>query len=571
MTPLPSSGQSSLLQHEGDHPGHSSTRTQGPRKRWRWILLALLLFLVAGAIFVNYFVSHALPILRARVIQTLSARFKSRIELPDFNVSLANGLAVRGTNLKIFRQDESGSVATEPAIISVQEFRFQTGFRNLFRTPMHIDTVYIRGMVVDIPQRKQGESGEPASPAKENQPSTNSRAQWPGQFSIIVDKLVFDDTQVLIHAHKPGRAPTVLQITKLMLKNVGPGQPMPFQATLINPRPVGNIQSQGLFGPFDETEPRDTPVSGAYSFSHADLSTFRGISGILSSTGSYRGTLGKIEADGATDTPDFRLATSGHPVALHTDFHAIVDGTDGDTYLQPVVARFLKSSLTANGKIIRTSEPHGHDLELEIVIDHARIEDLLQLAVKTEPPVISGPVVMNTQMSLPPGPESVEDRLKLNGSFKILDGIFSNNKVQDRINDLSLRAQGEPQLVKQEGSVPIPSDLNGTFRLDNGIMTFSELEFSAPGVRSDVHGQYSLDGNVFDFHGTLKLKAKLSQLTTGWKSILLKPVDPFFSKDGAGTEVPFRVTGTRSEPHFGLDFGNNDSKANQSESAPAAH
>jgi hypothetical protein len=43
-------------------------------------------------------------------------------------------------------------------------------------------------------------------------------------------------------------------------------------------------------------------------------------------------------------------------------------------------------------------------------------------------------------------------------------------------------------------------------------------------------------------------------MTTGWKSVLLKPIDPLFKKDGAGTEIPFKVTGTRSEPHFGLDF-----------------
>jgi len=44
-------------------------------------------------------------------------------------------------------------------------------------------------------------------------------------------------------------------------------------------------------------------------------------------------------------------------------------------------------------------------------------------------------------------------------------------------------------------------------------------------------------------------------MVTGWKSILLKPVDPFFKKDGAGTEVPIKLTGTKSEPHIGLDFG----------------
>jgi hypothetical protein len=75
-------------------------------------------------------------------------------------------------------------------------------------------------------------------------------------------------------------------------------------------------------------------------------------------------------------------------------------------------------------------------------------------------------------------------------------------------------------------------------------------------------GKYSLDGQEFDFHGTARLNAKVSQMMTGWKSILLKPVDPFFSKNGAGTEVPIRVTGTQSEPHFGLDFHHKEENEN---------
>jgi hypothetical protein len=71
-------------------------------------------------------------------------------------------------------------------------------------------------------------------------------------------------------------------------------------------------------------------------------------------------------------------------------------------------------------------------------------------------------------------------------------------------------------------------------------------------------GKYSLDGDTFDFHGLLRLNANLSQMTTGWKSILLKPVDPFFHKDGAGAEIPFTISGTREAPRFGLDFHSKD-------------
>jgi hypothetical protein len=53
--------------------------------------------------------------------------------------------------------------------------------------------------------------------------------------------------------------------------------------------------------------------------------------------------------------------------------------------------------------------------------------------------------------------------------------------------------------------------------------------------------------------GTLKLDAKLSQTTTGIKSFLLKAIDPLFKKKDAGAVIPIKVTGTRSQPSFGLD------------------
>jgi len=50
------------------------------------------------------------------------------------------------------------------------------------------------------------------------------------------------------------------------------------------------------------------------------------------------------------------------------------------------------------------------------------------------------------------------------------------------------------------------------------------------------------------------MDAKLSQVTSGIKSLLLKPVDPFFRKNGK-TELPIKITGTRDHPAFGLNFG----------------
>ena len=546
------------LNQKPNSPYVPAPKAPRPAGRWRRLVLTVAVLLAVAAIVVWIVVARVEPILRARVIETLSARFKSRVELAAIHVYVANGVHVSGSGLQIFGTTDPNPY--EPGvqpILLIQEFEFSTPLGDLFRQPMRVATVYVKGMTLNIPPA--GDRGQMTSVGKGS-----------AKLSITVGEFVCQDTKLLINTLKPGKAPLEFDIGSLRMKDIGPGQPLRFDATLVNPKPVGDIHSVGQFGPFQELSPRDTPVRGDYTFSNADLGTLKGIGGILSSTGKYEGSLGRIVVDGETDTPDFRIAVSGHPVPLHTDFHAIVDGTDGDTYLEPVKARLLQSTFTAKGKIVRVETPHGHDIELDVVLDRARIQDLLQLGVKTDPPVLTGPIEMKTKLSLPPGPEDVADRLKLAGNFHIPEAHFTSENLQGKIDSLSLRSQGKPKQAHGPYQTDVTSDLRGTFQLDNGVLSFSLLHFLIPGTHADMTGQYSLDGNTFDFHGTIKLEAKLSQMTTGWKSILLKPVDPLFHKSGAGTEVPFKVTGTRSEPHFGLDFGHKEEKqAKSPESADA--
>jgi hypothetical protein len=53
--------------------------------------------------------------------------------------------------------------------------------------------------------------------------------------------------------------------------------------------------------------------------------------------------------------------------------------------------------------------------------------------------------------------------------------------------------------------------------------------------------------------GTAKMEASVSKMVGGWKGLLLAPADRYFKKDGAGTEVPIHIEGTREEPKFGID------------------
>jgi hypothetical protein len=509
-----------------------------------------LVVLAAFAVTVVLLISRAEPILRMRVIETLSTTFHSRVELEGFHVRLADGLEVSGKGLKIYGQTDPNihQPGVQP-LIGIEEFRFRTGLLSLLRSPMRVQTVRLKGLLLNIP------------PAGERQQMENMRIKG-GKIKIFVDEFISEGAQLVINTSRPGKLPLEFDIGSLKMKEIGPGQPLHFYATLINPKPIGDISSGGLFGPWQEDRPRDTPVQGTYSFRNADLATIKGIGGILSSTGQYAGSLGNIVVDGKTDTPDFRVAVGGHPVPLRTEFHAIVDGTTGNTYLQPVKAKVLNSSFVAKGYVVRAKEPKGHAITLDISIYDAKIEDLLKLGVRTDPPVMTGIVHSKTNFDLPSGDADITERLKLAGDFQVSGAHFTNNKIQGKIDALSLRSQGKPKLAKHNVRDNVQSDLKGVFSLKSGILSFSKLHFQVPGTKVDMTGEYSLDGNMFDFHGKARLDAKLSHMVTGWKSILLKPVDPFFSKNGGGTEVPVKITGTKSEPHFGLDVGHKSENKN---------
>ena len=495
---------------------------------------------------------RASGILRNRVINTLSTRYEGRVELPRFQVSIFRGFEVTGGGLKIWPD----ALPQKQPLFAVGEFHFHTMWWNLLRSPMHVGEVEITDLHVNLPpkdQRKNIPHGPP--------PGEKGRKR---KIEIIVDQLQIRQAQMVLGTDKPDKDPLVFNIQNLDMQTVGRGQPMHFHAILVNPKPIGNIDSSGYFGPFNVEDVGASPVRGEYSFSHADLNTIHGIGGMLSSKGKYDGVLDKIVVDGHTDTPDFSIDVSGRPVPLHTDFHAIVDGTNGDTDLDPVDAYLRGSHIVARGAVERV-KGKGHHIHLNVDVGHpADIYDMLDLAMKTKPPIMHGALTLHTSLDLPPGKQRVAEKLHLKGRFAIRDATFTNPNFQSKVDQLSLRGSGKPKEAKAaaDANVKIGSDMQGNFELGSSRLTISGLTYAVPGADIGMQGVYSMDGKEFDFHGKVRLKARVSQMVADWwKKVLLKPVDPIFAKNGVGTEVPVSVTGTNGSPKFGVDlFHHGDKK-----------
>jgi hypothetical protein len=527
-------------------------------KRWlAWTAGAVLAALAVTAAVVLAVLHRAEPILRARIVEELEEHFHARVELDSFHVSLASGLWAEGKGLRIWPADqtegaaEPGSAGRNPVapgapLIRLDEFRFHAPLRYAPGKPIRISVVDLKGLTVDVPPKSHWMHAAADS-------GSGKAKTGVGLLDFSVDSIECTGAHLIIETAKPGKLPLEFDLLRLKLTHVSMGGAMQFQAELTNPRPVGTIVTAGSFGPWVVDDPGQSAVEGTYTFSHADLSGFKGIAGILSSTGRYQGTLRNLTVDGETDTPDFRLTHFGNALPLHTQFHAKVDGTNGDTWLEPVEATLAHSHFTAQGKIVGVPGK-GHDIALTVSVDRGRMEDFLRLASHSQTPLLTGALTLKTALEIPPGPAPVHERLKLNGSFALDDARFTSAKIQGKIDDLSLRGQGRPRDVKN-GGASVRSTMRGDFTMAGGVITLPRLIYTVPGAEIDLKGTYGIENGSLNFAGTAKMQATVSQMVGGLMGVLLKPADRFFKKDGAGTEVPIHIGGTRKNPDFGIDFG----------------
>jgi hypothetical protein len=512
--------------------------------KWTWLAVtgaAAVVLVIAAQVVLWRYQEPA----RARVIELLEERYQSQVELGALSFRLLPRPSATGESL-VFRHKRRTDV---PPLVKLRKFSASLAWSAIFGKPVRVRQVTLEGLEIHVPP-KRGEKEADKKEAREEKPR---RQESP----LIIEKLTADGTVLRILPKKEGKEPLEFDIHSLDMQSVGVDRPMKFQAVLRNAKPPGDIHSSGEFGPWQSEEPGDTPVSGDYTFQNADLSDFKGLSGILSSEGKYDGILSRIEVKGWTDTPKFMLKVSGHPVHLKTEFHAIVDGTDGDTKLQPVTARFLNSTVVARGEVAGRPGQKGKTVSLDATVKEGRVEDMLRLAVKSAKPVMVGRIGFQSKIVIPPGDVDIAEKLQLRGSFGMESAKFTSNTVQAKVADLSRRAKGEPE---EPLDTTVTSDFAGDFSMLQGAITFSDLRFQTPGASVRLNGSYGLRSEELDFRGRVRMLAKVSETTTGWKSLLLKAVDPFFKKNGAGAEIPIKITGTREQPKFGLAFGGDDSK-----------
>jgi hypothetical protein len=481
---------------------------------------------------------------RKRTEAYLQARFQSDIEFTHFDVFLLPHphVTIDGLTLRL-----QGRTDVAP-LIQIAHLTFSASVTDMLRKRYTVSSVELEGLEIHMPPKNQGRPKFHAT-----------NADLAKKYPVLIREIHADNALISILRGDPTKPPREFPIHHLEIKDFSFDHPASFHALLTNPIPKGEIDCAGDFGPWDAEDPRQTPVSAQYTFSNADMSTLKGLSGTLHSAGKFSGPLDYLNVEGVTDIPDFALRMSVHPVALHTDYKAIVNGTNGNVTLKPVIAKFRNTVLIVNGEVADLTPEKGRTILLDTVSQEARIEDFLFLTVKNDFPVMTGPARLKAKLDIGEGDRDLLQRMTIDGQFDVDGAHFSSSTVQQKLDSLSRRGQGHPQDKDIDNVV---SNLTANFHIAKGVVNFSKLSFGVPGAGIALDGTYNLDGGEMDFHGKLLLQAKLSQTTTGAKSFLLKAVDPFFKGKNGGTEVPIKIAGTKDHPIFGLDF-HHGKEANQ--------
>jgi AsmA-like C-terminal region len=524
-----------MTSEESSAPAVQPARSRFDRRaRMVLIVAATGLLALAGA---GLFLAWRWPFAQERVSQDLQGSFPATVTFTKFHSTYFPhpGCVAEGV---VFRR--LGRSADLPPVATIQKLTMVAHYSDMLWRPGYLAQVITEGLRVQVPPigTRLDETGWKETPS-----------------STRIGELVADGSSVEI-ARRYGNPLLIFKVHTLRLNSVSRYKPFSYAVFITNALPTGEIRAHGKFGPWNSDDAGQTTASGEFTFERADLGNFDGIAGMLGAVGKFQGTLGHLETNGTITIPDFMVTRSKHPVAVSSNYQAFVDGTDGDVTLERVSAALQQTRVVANGKIAGAAGQDGKTATMDLSVTNGRIQDVLRLFVRAPKSPMNGITSFRAHVVIPPGDASFLRRVRLSGDFGIGGGEFAKSTTQADVDTLSERAREIKVDTKaaDDDADRVMTNLAGHVELRGAVANFTDFSFEVPGASARMQGTYNLENKKIDLHGTLKTEAELSQMTTGFKSALLKPFNGFFKKKHHGAVVPVHMLGTYEAPQVGLDL-----------------
>lgn len=502
-------------------------RLSSRARRW---LAASGFVLLAGVMIGIWFLGQHWPFRYREVHPLLEDVFGSQVIISRYHRTYFPHPGFIATGLTIRRK----SAPDQPPIGTVTTLFVQGRWTDLFMLRDRVLLVDMTGVHLVLPP--------PGSRAAQEDFPAGSSSDFTGPETAIALLQVHDS--VLDVLRDNGKRFT-FPVRWLRIEHMHRGDAMTFAVDMDNAIPWGRILAAGSFGPLNASALGETPVSGSFTFDHVKLSDAGELHGTLASSGRFSGKLDALDAQAQTETPDFAVS-HGHATPISGSVQCTVNGLNGDVSYRAMEARSGDTIIHASGS---TMGDPGKATHLEIAVQQGRAEDVLRPFLTTSVP-IAGPITLHARAYLEPtqANRGFLDRLHVDGAFNVPAEKMTNADMRKSLSTFSQRAQGhkvpDPPKGSSEPGVDAISSVEGPATIEKGIARTSNLRFQVAGASARLSGTFNFDTTAVHLTGNMATHAMLSGDTSGFKSFLLKPLDPFFKKHKHGAVIPIAVTGT---------------------------
>lgn len=435
-----------------------------------------------------------------------------------------------------------------PPLGTVTSIFVQGNWRDLILFRERVREVDITGMRLEIPA--------PGSSASKQDFPAGSSSGFSGPDTEIDEVRIHNSSLDVLRV---GGGTYSFPIRLLTVRNLKKGRELSYSVDMDNPKPRGHIVSEGRFGPLNPRNLGATPLSGAFRFDEVQLKDIGDLGGILSSEGNFHGNLAGIQAEVSAGSQDFSV-DRGQPTAVTAFMRCTINALNGNVVLDAIEGRSGMTTVHVQGGIV--GSPKVTDVDIQVVA--GRAQDVLRPFLRKDSP-IAGPVSLKSHAHVDPtGPGlGFLDRMHVKGFFDVPAEHLADRKMEKELSAFSERAQ-KPQPSKpaaddphgganQSDATDVVSSLKGDTKIEKGIVTTQQLHFAIPGASVELHGAFNLHDQSVHLVGNLRMQSDVSHTATGLKSFLLKPLAPFFKKQGAGAVIPIAVYGKPGSYKVGQD------------------
>jgi hypothetical protein len=338
-------------------------------------------------------------------------------------------------------------------------------------------------------------------------------------------------------------------IENLVIRNLQRGRTIGYTVDMSSSMPSGHILSSGSFGPLNPGDLGGTALSGDFTFTQVKLSGIGELQGQLDVSDHFSGTLRAIQASMKGSTPDFAVA-GGHATPLSATADLTIDGLNGDIALNAIELKTGASTIHSHGTIAGRGPKTTN---LDFTIANGRMQDLMRPFLQRKVP-IAGPVGISGHAVLLPAQNgaSFTKRLVVQAALEAPAEKLTDRGTEQNLTAFSQRASGTKPAPDAETDVF--TSIAGHASIKDGIASSRDLRVQFPGASTTLTGTWNLDSTAAHFTGDLRMDTDISHVTTGFKSLLLKPLAPLFGKGKSGAVIPIAITGASPNYKVGQDL-----------------